>query len=76
MQADRLGVRCYGVDYRMPPEHPYPAALDDCIATYAYVLERYAPEHVVILTSCPPALSAARSALTGWRAAAKRPGCA
>ncbi|WP_321957829.1 alpha/beta hydrolase [Burkholderia cenocepacia] len=48
MQADRLGIRCYGVDYRMPPAHPYPAALDDCIATYAYVLERYAPGNIVI----------------------------
>ncbi|AOL08258.1 MULTISPECIES: alpha/beta hydrolase [Burkholderia] len=48
MQADRLGIRCYGVDYRLPPEHPYPAALDDCIATYAYVLKHYAPENIVI----------------------------
>ncbi|WP_069704727.1 alpha/beta hydrolase [Burkholderia seminalis] len=48
MHADRLGVRCYGVDYRMPPEHPYPAALDDCIAAYAFVLARHAPENIVI----------------------------
>ncbi|WP_322085640.1 alpha/beta hydrolase [Burkholderia sp. BCC1999] len=47
MQADRLGMRCYGVDYRMPPDHPYPAALDDCIAAYAFVLERHAPENIV-----------------------------
>lgn len=25
-QADQHGIRCYGIDYRMPPEQPYPAA--------------------------------------------------
>jgi acetyl esterase/lipase len=48
MQADQHGVRCYGVDYRMPPQHPYPAALDDCLTTYRYMLERHAPENIVI----------------------------
>jgi monoterpene epsilon-lactone hydrolase len=48
MQADRHGVRCYGVDYRMPPQHTYPAALDDCLATYRYVLERHAPANIII----------------------------
>jgi monoterpene epsilon-lactone hydrolase len=48
MQADLHGVRCYGVDYRMPPEHPFPAALDDCLATYRHLLESHAPENIVI----------------------------
>ncbi len=48
MQADLHGVRCYGVDYRTPPEHPYPAALDDTLAAYAHVLERHEPSNVVI----------------------------
>jgi acetyl esterase/lipase len=48
MQADQHRVRCYGVDYRTPPEHPYPYALDDCLATYRYVLERHAPAHIII----------------------------
>lgn len=47
-QSDRHGVRCYGVDYRMPPEHPYPAALDDCMVAYRYVLERHAPGDISI----------------------------
>ncbi|SFJ09161.1 Acetyl esterase/lipase [Sphingomonas sp. NFR04] len=48
MQADLHGVRCYGVDYRTPPEHPYPAALDDTLAAYVHVLERHAPSSVFV----------------------------
>lgn len=48
MQADQHGVKCYGVDYRTPPEHPYPAALDDALSAYRYVLERHQPEAIVI----------------------------
>lgn len=48
IQADQHGVQCYGVDYRMPPEHPYPAALDDCLAAYRFVLERHAPATIVV----------------------------
>jgi acetyl esterase/lipase len=48
MQADQHGALCYGIDYRMPPQHPYPAALDDAMAGYRYVLERHAPSGIVI----------------------------
>jgi acetyl esterase/lipase len=48
MQADLHGVHCYGVDYRTPPEHPYPTALDDTLAAYVHVLERHKPSDVVV----------------------------
>lgn len=47
-QAERLGLVCYGLDYRMPPAHPYPAALDDCLALYRYLLQRYAPQRIIV----------------------------
>ncbi len=48
VQADLHGLACYGVDYRMPPAYPYPAALDDCLAVYRAVLARHDAARVVI----------------------------
>lgn len=48
LQAAQHGVRCYAIDYRMPPEHPYPAALDDCLAAYRALLERYRADAIVV----------------------------
>ena len=49
--AVRLGMRTYSVDYRMPPDHPYPAPLDDCLAAYRALLDRYPPDRIAITGS-------------------------
>jgi acetyl esterase/lipase len=63
LQADRLGVATVSVDYRMPPDHPFPAGPEDCLAVYKALIQTYDPARIVIGGSSAGGNHAAAAAL-------------
>ena len=47
--AKRCGVGVLSVDYRVAPKDPYPAALEDALKAYLWLLDQgYKPENIII----------------------------
>jgi acetyl esterase/lipase len=57
--ASYTGMKVVALLYRLAPEHPFPAAVDDTIAVYKELLKTHTPAHIVIYgTSAGAALTA------------------
>jgi monoterpene epsilon-lactone hydrolase len=46
--ANLTGTKVIAVLYRLAPEHPFPAGLDDAVAVYRELLKTYKPAHIGI----------------------------
>ena len=46
--ANAMGARTWTVDYRMPPDFPYPTPLDDCLMAYRLLLDERRPGEIIV----------------------------
>jgi acetyl esterase/lipase len=48
--AKVCGMKMLLFDYRLAPEHPFPAAVEDCISAYNWLLsEGYEPSNIIVM---------------------------
>lgn len=49
MLAERFGIKAFCPGYRLAPEYPFPAALEDSLTAYRYLLDKgYDPKHIAL----------------------------
>ena len=61
--ANLTGTEVVSVYYRLAPEHPFPAAVDDTVAVYKELLKTYKPEHIGIFGTSAGAILTAETAV-------------
>jgi acetyl esterase/lipase len=72
--AATMAITVVTVDYRLAPEHHYPAASEDVAAVYAALLRRYPPENIGIYGCSAGGVITAQSVAWFQRNGLPRPG--
>ena len=61
--ANLTQTKVVSVYYRLAPEHPFPAAVDDTVAVYEELLKTYKPEHIGLFGTSAGAILTAETAV-------------
>jgi monoterpene epsilon-lactone hydrolase len=61
--AAKTGIAVLAIDYRLAPEAPFPAAVDDTIAVYRELLKSYKSQHLAFYGSSAGAILAAQASV-------------
>ena len=47
--SEQAGLRCLSIDYRLAPEHPFPAAIDDTYTVYNWIVKQgINPKNIIV----------------------------
>ena len=65
--ASLTGIKVIAVEYRLAPQYPFPAAVDDAVAVYKHVLKQYAPKKIGVYGTSAGAVLVAQMAVGSRR---------
>ena len=72
--AALTGITVIAVDYRLAPENPFPAAVEDTVAVYREVLKKYSPDRVGIYGSSSGSVLSVQAVLMARQSGLPVPG--
>lgn len=66
--AALTGIKVIAVEYRLAPQYPFPAAVEDAVAVYRHALKQYAPKRIGVYGTSAGAVLTAQMTVASRKA--------